>query len=47
MKQVIIEYAGAVIAVLGAVAFLILLGGFFLGRAGLFARLIVMVLGGL
>ena len=46
MKQVIIEYTSAVMAVLGATGILVLLGNFFLGRRGVFSTFIAMVLGG-
>lgn len=47
MKNVIVEYAGAVIAVLGTVSFFVLLGQFFLGRDGMIAILIAAALGGI
>ena len=47
MKQVIIEYAGMAISLVGAIGFLVLTGLFFLGSRGLFASLITFVLGGL
>lgn len=47
MKQVIIEYAGAAIAVLGAISMLNIIGAFFLGEGGVFATLIRLVLGDL
>ena len=47
MKNVILEYASAVIAVLGAISMFVLLGNLFMGKDGLLAVLITMVLGGL
>jgi len=47
MKQVILEYAGAGIAVLGAIGFFALLSFFFMGKNGMFALVIGNVLGGL
>lgn len=47
MKNVILEYASAAIAVFGAISIFILLGNIFMGKNGLLAALITMVLGGL
>ena len=47
MKQVILEYAGAGIAVMGTIGFFALLSFFFMGNEGALARFISMVLGGL
>lgn len=47
MKRVIFEYAGAGIAVLGAIGFFALLNFFFVGKNGVLAVLIGKVLGGL
>ena len=47
MKQVILEYAGAGIAVIGAIGFFVLLSSFFMGKNGFFALVIGNVLGGL
>lgn len=47
MKRVILEYAGAGIAVVGAISFFAFLSRFFMGKEGVFATFISMVLGGL
>ena len=47
MKQVILEYAGAGIAMLGAMIFFSFMGEFLLGQDGILAKMILMVLGGL
>ena len=47
MKNVILEYASAAIAVFGAISIFALLGDIFMGQDGLLAALIMMVLGGL
>lgn len=47
MKRVILEYAGAGIAVLGTIGFFAFLSHFFMGKEGMLARFIVMVLGGI
>ena len=47
MKQVIMEYAGAAIAMLGSFFFFSFIGGILLGKNGLLAELIQRVLGGL
>lgn len=47
MKQVILEYAGAGIAVLGAIGCFALLKIFFMGKNGMLALVIGKVLGGL
>ena len=47
MKRVILEYAGAGIAVIGTISFFIFLSSFFMGRDGVLAKFISMVLGGL
>lgn len=47
MKRVIIEYAGAGIAVMGTIVFWAFLNGFLLGKEGILAKFILIVLGGL
>lgn len=47
MKNVILEYAGAAIAVFGAISFFAIIGRLFMGKAGILAALILEVLGGL
>lgn len=47
MKNVILEYAGAVLAVLGAISFLVIIGRLFMGPKGMLAALVLTVLGGL
>ena len=46
MKEVIMEYAGSVIALLGTISFFSILGRFFLGKESMIAILIVTVLEG-
>lgn len=47
MRNMILEYASSVIAVLGTVGFLSMMGYFFLGKNGMLAALIIAVLGGI
>ena len=47
MKRIIIEYAGAVIAIMGTLGFFAVLGSLFLDKDGGFASFILIVLGGL
>lgn len=47
MKNVILEYGGSVIGVLGTIVFLGTLQAFFLGKGGFISMLILYVLGGL
>lgn len=47
MKRVILEYAGTGIAVIGTIGFFTFLSGFFMGKEGVFAQFISIVLGGL
>lgn len=47
MRRVILEYAGAGIAVIGAISFFVFLSTFFMGKEGIFAVFITKVLGGL
>ena len=47
MKNVILEYASTAIAVFGAISIFVLLGNLFMGKDGLLAAVITMVLGGL
>lgn len=47
MKQVILEYAGAGIAVMGTLGFFALLSFLFMGSEGALAKFISMALGGL
>lgn len=47
MKRIIIEYAGAVIAIMGTLGFFAVLGSLFLDNDGGFGRFILIVLGGL
>lgn len=47
MKNVIMEYAGSVIAVLGTVSFFSVIGNLFINQEGMLAAIITAVLGGL
>lgn len=47
MKNVIIEYAGSVVAVLGTISFFMIIGNLLIGKGGMLAALITAVLGGL
>ena len=47
MKNVVLEYAGPVIGVLGTISFLEVLHFFFLGKDGFISILILQVLGGI
>ncbi len=47
MRNVILEYAGATISVLGAICFFIIIERLFMGKEGLLSALILTVLGGL
>lgn len=47
MKRVILEYAGAVIAVIGTIGFFAFLSNVFMGKEGVLALFISFVLGGL
>ena len=47
MKRVVLEYGGAGLSVLGTIMCFDLLGRFFLGKDGVLATFITMVLGGL
>lgn len=46
MKNVIMEYAGSVVALLGTISFFAILGQFFLGKHSMIAILIATVLEG-
>ena len=45
MKQVVMEYAGAVIAVLGAISFFLLFHQFFVGQNGVLGQMLVYSIG--
>ncbi len=46
MKNVILEYTGAAVGLMGSVGFFAILDQFFFGENGLFAKLIVFVVQG-
>lgn len=45
MKQVVLEYAGAVIAVLGAISFFLVFHQFFVGREGVLGQMLMYSIG--
>lgn len=45
MKQVILEYAGAVIALLGTLSFLLVFNYFFVGKDGVLGQMLVYSIG--
>lgn len=45
MKQVILEYAGAVIALLGMLSFLLVFNHFFVGKDGVLGQMLVYSIG--
>lgn len=47
MKNVIMEYAGSTVAVLGTISFFLIVGTLLMGKDGMMASLITTVLGGL
>lgn len=47
MKNVIMEYAGSAVAVLGTISFFLIIGTLLMGKDSMMASLITAVLGGL